>query len=82
VLKPRLKNQFFLMPLSIAAFPLWLVWVGVIPLCAGLGAWAGNGLDICSVSVPAGLGTDWTKLLGFLLGAVGLGIFLGVLLFS
>jgi hypothetical protein len=62
------------------AFPEWLVWLGVIPLFSGVGAALGNILDVLNIPVPQGLGTDWTKLLGALLGAMGIGLFLSVLI--
>jgi hypothetical protein len=68
--------------LATAAFPSWLVWLGVIPLFSGIGAVLGNMLDVAAVAVPAGFGSDWTKLLGALFGACGVGLFVAVLVFS
>jgi len=69
-------------PSATIAFPDWLVWLGVIPLLSGIGAVIGNMLDVAEISLPQGLGTDWTKLLGALFGAMGIGLSISVLIFS
>jgi hypothetical protein len=64
------------------AVPGWLVWLGVIPSLSGVGAVIGNILDLAELAVPEGFGSDWTKLLGGLFGALGIGFVAAVLIFS
>ncbi len=80
--QPILERRLFRLPSSVIHFPEWLVWLGVIPLFSSVGAVLGNLLDVVGVTVPQGLGSDWTKLLGALFGALGIGLFISVLVFS
>jgi hypothetical protein len=74
---PRVSVAPGSLVLGVEAMPDWLVWLGVIPLFAGIGAVFGNLLDVVGISVPYGFGSDWTKLLGAVFGLFGVGVFVG-----